>query len=230
MCGRYTLYDLDVLPERFEADERSYAKLRGDLKQRYNIAPSQSVPTVISDGNTRRIELMKWGFIPRWASDPKAAFKYKTFNARSEDIFNKPTWKTAIRHSRCLVPSNGFYEWKDAGDGKQPYLIRPSDQELFAFAGLYGTWKDPNGNDWEMYSIITTTPNAEMTDIHTRMPVILHPDDEARWLDPSNDAPEDIADMLAPYDDGTLEIFEVSRNVNTTRTDEETLVTPLNSQ
>jgi putative SOS response-associated peptidase YedK len=128
------------------------------------------------------------------------------------------------------VPANGFYEWKQGGDGgKQPYFIHPTDQDLFAFAGLYGSWKDQDGNEWETYSIITTTPNREMQDIHTRMPVILHPDDEGRWLDQSNDSPDDIADMLRPYEDGKLEIFQVSREVNANRVDNDTLVTPLNS-
>lgn len=232
MCGRYALYDIDVLPQRFETEERQFAKLRGDINPRYNIGPGQLVPAVRFDKDTgqRRIDLMKWGFIPRWADDPKAVYKYKTFNARAEDIFSKPTWKSAIRHNRCLVPANGFYEWKTVDDGKQPFYIHPSDQDLFAFAGIYNTWTDKDGNDWETYSIITTTPNTEMEPIHNRMPVILHTEDWSRWLDPSNDDPQDIADLLAPYDNGVLELFEVSREVNTIRSDNDTLVLPLNSR
>lgn len=230
MCGRYTLYEVDDLPDRFEVDPAELAALKDELKERYNISPTQLLPTITADSDKRHVQIMRWGYMPHWAKDPKSVFKYKTFNARSEEIFDKPTWKGAIRYHRCLVPSNGFYEWKAVADGKQPYFIHPKDQELFAFAGLFGTWRDVEGMEWSTFSIITTTPNAEMADIHTRMPVILHPGDEDRWLDPTNDNPNDIADLMRPYEDGMLEIWPVSREVNTSRVDNATLIGPLNSK
>ncbi len=231
MCGRYTLYQTGELSDRFKVDQKETEALYEDLKQRYNISPTQILPTVVEKDDKRHLELMRWGFMPVWAKKPGDVFKYKTFNARSEEIFDKATWKNAIRHSRCLVPSNGFYEWRDTPTGKQPFFIRPKDQELFAFAGLYRTWKDPaDGMEWGTYSIITTSPNQEMESIHKRMPVILKPKDETRWLEPANDSPESIADLMQPYDDGMLEIVEVSRAVNTSRTDNDTLIHPLNSQ
>ncbi|MDB5166044.1 MAG: hypothetical protein JWM37_116 [Candidatus Saccharibacteria bacterium] len=230
MCGRYTLFETDELADRFDVDEAEMDALRDDLKKRYNIGPSQIVPTVVQRTDKPHLELMRWGFMPVWAHDPKAVFKYKTFNTRSEDVFDKPTWKKAIRQQRCLVPSNGFYEWLALPDGKQPFFIKPKDQELFAFAGIYNTWKDSEGLEWGTYSILTTTPNQDMERIHNRMPVILKPDDESRWLEPSNETPETIADLLRPYEDGMLDIYEVSRDVNTTRVDNDTLVLPINTQ
>jgi putative SOS response-associated peptidase YedK len=170
---------------------------------------------------------MKWGFLPTWAKDPNDTFKYKTFNARAEDIFEKPTWRSAIRHTRCLIPANGFYEWQALKDGKQPYFIHPKDQQLFAFAGIYNIWKNDQGEELDTYSIITTSPNKEMSEIHNRMPVILHPKNEKQWLDTSNDTPESIVDLLKPYDNGLLEMYKVSRDVNTGRVDNENLIHPL---
>lgn len=230
MCGRYTLFATGELRERYKLQKKELDAIHEGLKERYNIAPSQLVPTVYEKDGKRHMELMKWGFMPIWSKDPKSIFKYKTFNARSEDIFDKPLWKRAIRQTRCLVPSTGFYEWKDTGSGKQPFFIRPKKQDLFSFAGLYSTWKDVEGLEWDTYAIITTSPNKEMEAVHNRMPVILHPKDEERWVEPSNDTPESIADLMRPYDDGKLEIYEVSRDVNTSRVDNDTLVRPVNSQ
>lgn len=230
MCGRYTLYTIDKLDERFRVPAEQVAQLKETLQARYNIGPSGLEPTVTAENGKRRLETMRWGYMPAWAKDAKDVFKYKTFNARSEEIFDKPTWKRAIRHSRCLVPSNGFYEWQATPSGKQPYFVRPKDQELFAFAGVYGRWKDAEGLEWGTYSILTTVPNREMAGIHNRMPVIVRPEDEGRWLEPANESPDGIADILRPYEDGMLEIYPVSPEVNTTRVDDETLVRPLNSQ
>lgn len=230
MCGRYSLYTTDKLGDRFHLEDADIAEITDDLKERYNIGPSQIVPAIIEDESKRRIELMRWGFLPRWAKDTKTVFKYKTFNARAEDIFNKPTWKNAIRHTRCLIPANGFYEWRASPSGKQPFFIHPKDQQLFSFAGVYGAWTDEEGNEWDTCSIVTTNPNKDMESIHDRMPVILEPADEERWLNPDNETPETIAGLMQPYPDGMLEIYPVSREVNTTRIDKDTLVLPVNSK
>lgn len=230
MCGRYALFQTKQLGTRFHVPSDEMRAIEEELKARYNIGPSQTEPAIYEQGGREHIELMHWGFMPHWAHDFKSVFRYKTFNARSEEIFKKPTYRSAIKHTRCLVPSNGFYEWKATKGGKQPYFIRPKDQELFAFAGIYSQWEDESGQEWDTYSILTTEPNNQMEGIHDRMPVILHPDDEEAWLDESLDTPEVLQPLMQPYEDDGLEITEVSREVNSTRVDKETLVLPINSQ
>jgi putative SOS response-associated peptidase YedK len=226
MCGRYALFQIEQLRERF----RIANNLPDGLKARYNIGPSQLEPVIVERNGAPQVEVMKWGFIPRWAKDPKSIFRYKTFNARSEGIFDKPIWKKAIRQTRCLVPANGFYEWKDTDNGKQPFFITPSVNPLFSFAGLYGRWQDQTGFEWGTYSIITTQPNKDMSPIHDRMPVILQPDDEATWLDPSVDDTGLLEHLMQPYPDTLLTINEVSRDVNTIKTDEARLITPIHAK
>ena len=116
----------------------------------------------MSRNGTPELELMKWGFIPEGAKDANSVFRYKTFNARAEGIFEKPTWKNAIRSGRCLVPANGFYEWTKTTDGKQPFFLRPNDGTLCAFAGIYSSWTDPEGVEHGMFAITTTVANQEM--------------------------------------------------------------------
>lgn len=223
MCGRYTLYQQGKLPHLFKVPKKEAEK----FKERYNIAPSQNVPVVVRREDGNHLEEMKWGFMTPWMKDPKDMFKYSMFNARAEGIFEKPTWKKAIRFQRCLVPSNGFYEWKKEDDGKHPFLIRPKDQELFAFGGIYGHWKDAEGKDWGTYSIVTTTPNKEMSSIHNREPLMLKPEDHDLWLDPDMDEPDAIAELIKPYKDGMLQMFEVSRDVNSSRSDEARFIEPI---
>lgn len=220
------MFQIEQLRERF----RIANNLPNGLKQRYNIGPSQLEPVIVSHSGEPSAEVMKWGFIPRWAKNTSSIFRYKTFNARSEGIFDKPIWKKAIRFSRCLVPANGFYEWKNQTDGKQPYFISPSDNPLFSFAGVYGIWQDQTGFEWGTYSIITTAPNKDMAPIHNRMPVILHAEDEATWLDSTVDDPELLAGLMQPYSDNMLLISEVSRDVNTIKTDDSRLITPIHAK
>jgi len=219
-----------MLAKRFNVEETGAKLVYERLHENYNIAPTQTEPTIIGNGKDRAIELMRWGFVAPWMKDLKDTFKYSSFNARSEDIFNKPMWKLAIRQTRCLVPANGFYEWLNTPSGKQPFYIKPRDQEIFSFAGLYGFWKDAEGMEWPNYSIITTHANKEMLDVHHRMPVIVHPGDETRWLDSEIDTPEDLLNIMQPYPDGHLEIIKVSREVNSSRNDGPTLIKPLRSE
>ncbi|MDN5275868.1 MAG: hypothetical protein JWN33_517 [Candidatus Saccharibacteria bacterium] len=230
MCGRYTLYQIEKLQARYNLNKKEAAALLRELKKRYNIAPTQFSPVVTEDKDKNtHIEMMRWGYMPAWAKDPKDVFKYKTFNARSEEIFGKRTWKDAILYRRCLIPANGFYEWQKREDGKQPYFIRPHDDELFSFAGLYATWNN-GGVSYNTFSILTTNPNDQMESIHNRMPVILHRDQESEWLNNNMTDPDHITNYMAPYENGSLELFEVSRDVNASRIDDETLVMPINSR
>jgi putative SOS response-associated peptidase YedK len=220
MCGRYGLYDVNEFSGRFNTVPPEPDVLRPN----WNAAPGQFMPVVTAgteSGGERQIELMKWGLVPFWAKD--AGIGYKMI---------KPAWREPIRHHRCLIPANGFYEWRhEAGKKtKQPYFIHPADQPLFAFAGIYSIWKTPDGETMPTYSIMTTSPNAEMTAIHDRMPVILHPETEGFWLDPAVDDRGLLAELLQPYPDHKLELYEVSPDVNFVRNNDGRLIEPINSQ
>jgi len=212
MCGRYALYTTNEINDRYQV------KGSGALRASYNVAPSQVMPVVTSDG----LHLMRWGLIPPWARDEKIG--YRLINARSETVFDKPMWKKPIMQRRCLIPANGFYEWQKRGDGKHPYFVHLKDEQLFSFAGIWETWRH-EGKIWETYSILTTTPNKDVDAIHDRMPVILHRDDEAQWLAADNE--QDIAVLLRPYGDGKIEAYEVGTEVNTVRVNDEGLIRPI---
>jgi putative SOS response-associated peptidase YedK len=221
MCGRYTLSEVDDLAKRFNV-----AKVPSGLHKNYNVAPTQTMPVITDEGGKRHVELMRWG-IPRFIG--KGQVK-DVFNTRADKAFG--SWKKLVMSQRVLVPATGFYEWKKLKDAtKQPYFIRPKNDDLFSFAGIWNLWKDEDNREIETYSIMTTEPNKEMSGIHNRMPVILHQEDESTWLAPSNDNDRNtIEALLRPYEDNGLEMYEVSRDVNVARTNEERLIYPLNSQ
>jgi putative SOS response-associated peptidase YedK len=169
---------------------------------------------------------MKWGLVPTWARDENIG--YRMINARAEGIFDKPAWRGPIRRHRCLVPASGFYEWQEQPNrsAKQPYYIFPNGEEMFAFAGIYEVRTDDEGGELWTYAIVTTKPNAEMAELHDRMPVILHPEDWDTWLDPSLQDEGPLMELLKPYD-GDLELYEVSTDVNATYNNDRHLVYPL---
>ena len=207
------------------AKRYNLATIPDSISKNFNVAPGQ-VMSVITESESGKptIELMKWGLIPVWAKDPRIG--YKMINARSETIFEKPAWRSVIKKKRCLIPADGFYEWKKQSDAKvkQPFYIHPKQFELFSFAGVWESWKDENNNEIRTYSIITTEPNKEMSSVHDRMPVILHPEDEASWLEPSKVTRDDIEPLLRPFEDNGLEIYEVSKDVNTVKNNDEHLI------
>lgn len=215
MCGRYTLFDIRELEREYPLPEDF------TFEPQYNVAPTQIMPVITEQG----VELMRWGLVPVWAKDEKIG--YRLINARSESVFEKPIWKAVITRKKCLIPANGFYEWKKESSGKQPYFVHPKDQELFMFAGVWEVWKH-DGREWHTYSILTTRANKEMENVHDRMPVILHKADWQQWL--AADRREDIEPLLAPYKDDELELFEVSKDVNVVRTNNDTLIVPINSK
>lgn len=223
MSGRYTLFQIDQLRDRFQLEDG----VPSGVKMRYNIAPGQMAPVIIEHNRQPKLVMMKWGFVPKLAKDANSIFRYKTFNARSENIFEKATWKESIRTRRCLVPANGFYEWTADSAGKQPFFIRPKDQGLFCFAGIYSSWQDPDSVEWDTYSIVTTTSNKEMQLIHERMPVILHPNDEALWLDPSISDAGILYDFMRPYPNDMLLLNKVGPEVNSVKVDNARLMTRL---
>lgn len=220
MCGRYSLKaDISQLAMRFEfaADDVVH-------EPAYNIAPTQQVLTVTHDGE-RHAEHMRWGLIPFWAKDMKIG--YRMINARGETVAEKPSFRTALRKRRCLILADGFYEWqKLGGKQKRPMRITLKSDEPFAFAGLWETWKDPEGELVKSCTIITTSANAFLNSIHERMPVILPQEQESFWLDHEVEDPVALSSVIASYPD-EMDAFEVSTLVNNTRNKGPEVMTPV---
>ncbi|HNX44814.1 MAG TPA: SOS response-associated peptidase, partial [Bacteroidales bacterium] len=208
MCGRFSLTVNEAeLNEFFETSG-------GDAPYvaRYNCAPTQML-AVITNEKPRQLSYFKWGLIPGWAKDPSTG--HKMINARAETLSEKPSYKTALRTRRCLVPADAFYEWRQNGD-KIPYRIFLKNSRLFAFAGLWDRWRAPDGSEISSFTIITTGANEFMQAIHNRMPVILNREDEKLWLG-SNNAGE-LLELLKPYP-GEMDAFPVSKLVNSPAND-----------
>jgi putative SOS response-associated peptidase YedK len=208
MCGRYTLGDSYDLFRRFHINADG-----PEVGQRFNVAPTQHMPVVIRE-TENTLALMQWGLVPAWSKDPKASSGL--INARIEGILNKPRFRMPVRKSRCLVPSDGFYEWKNENGEKTPYYFRRKDRLLFAFAGIYELWDAPVSEVVGGFSILTTQPNELMEPIHNRMPVILREDLERSWLDTHGADIVALLDTLEqPFPSDQLEAYPVSINVNT---------------
>jgi putative SOS response-associated peptidase YedK len=218
MCGRYSLVPTENIATRFDVHQEPLT-----LLPRSNIAPSQVMPVIIRE-DTQRMLSMQWGLIPAWAKELR--MKFSTINARAEGLTSSPVFRGPFRRRRCLVPASGFFEWQPTPRGKQPYCFQLRGGELFAFAGLYDIWRDPQGVDHYSYSIITTTPNELVAPVHNRMPVILHRDGEGSWLDASAQ-PAQLQALLAPYSAEQMEAFPVSRIVNNPANDSDELLQPL---
>ncbi len=221
MCGRFSL-----TKEEIEIEKRFNAKFySNDLVKRYNVAPGQ-LALVISNNKPEELQLFKWGLVPSWADDPKIG--YMMINAKSETIFEKPSFKFLVRKKRCLVISDGFYEWKPiAAKQKQPYRIGMQDDGLFAFAGIWDSWADKtSGEELQTFSIITTDANALVNPIHNRMPVILEREVEGRWLEPDL-SKDDIRELLHPFNETHMKAYPVSDKVNSPRNDTADLIDPV---
>ena len=210
MCGRYRLSRRkQILEEHFSADWND-----AEWSPRYNIAPTQLVPVVRqnADNASREMSLIRWGLIPSWAKDSSKAAAM--INARSETAATKPAFCDALKFRRCLIPADGFYEWQRVDKAKQPYCFEVNHGELFAFAGLLGTWKDQSGKILETCSILTTTPNAVTAPVHDRMPVILDPRFYDPWLYPGSIDTNVVSQFLKPLDAGLMNCFPVGPRVN----------------
>lgn len=210
MCGRFEMHhQADELIERFQL-----AEIKDQYHGNYNIAPSQQSPVITMQDTHRVFETMKWGFIPSWSKDAKIG--YEMINARSEGIETKPSFRSAINQRRCLIPVDGFYEWRKEGNKTIPYHISINSENTFALAGLWEEWHDPDSRKpIRSFSIITTAANKQMSEIHHRMPAILEPDVESSWLATSTPLSEAL-DLLKPYC-GDLKIYPVSSAINTAK-------------
>jgi len=194
----------------------------------YNIAPQSFQPVVRLDAETgeRELTVMRWGLVPFWAKDDKMAFN--TINAKSESVAKSPAFREAWKRRRCLVPADWFYEWKKLDERtKQPYAIGMKDDGIFAFAGLWDTWKDKaSGHELLTYTILTTDPNELLETIHNRMPVIVPPKDYSRWMAPADPAHLPV-DLLRPYPADEMKAWKVSRAVGNVRNNSSGLITPV---
>ncbi len=243
MCGRYCL----------TVDGSALVKLLGLEKAfswmpRFNLAPTQMVPVVrrpplaMAGEVKQQLDLLRWGFVPSWAKDIKVGARM--INARSETVCEKPAFRSAVCQRRCLVPADGFFEWKTlAGGGKQPYCIRMRGGSLFAFAGIWEQWQgdlnqdrglfgeDVSGGVIESFSILTTRPNRLVRSIHDRMPVILDASDFGRWLDPQVREASDVEALVAavaqPLSDSVMEAYPVHSQMNRVAFDQPSVLEPL---
>ena len=221
MCGRYRLSATERLEEVFEADATEAPP------PRYNIAPSQPVQIVRRDNGRRLFVSVRWGLVPFWAKD--ISIGYRMINARGERAPQKPTFREAFARRRCLIPADGFYEWKKTDSRKQPLHIGMKDDSLFAFAGLWDAWKAPDGTLLESCTILTTTPNPLLGDIHDRMPVILSRSHYELWL---TDAPSEVprlAGLMRPFDAALMKCYQVSSLVNSPQHDGPDCIRPVAS-
>ncbi len=230
MCGRYTYYSSAEILEEFSIlpKEDSQTKLALDFPDNYNVAPGQEMPVIVRGEQEHVLEYMVWGIVPSWSKTPDS--KLKLINARREGLLEKSMWKRLVNTKRCVVPARGFYEWKKVVDKKYPYYITPKIGQVLSFAGLWDYWTDGKGNDLYTYTIITTTPNKEMSEIHDRMPVVLDKQKMDMWLEPGEISQGQLDDLLAPAPDGTLELTRVSTEVNNTRNNKKELIYPLEEE
>lgn len=223
MTTRYTLFEIENLSKRFEVADG----VPKGTKRQYNISPTTNAPVVLIQDGKRVIEQRVWGLIPQNAKDTSSVFRYKTFAARSEVIFKKPSLAKAIRTQRCLVPANGFYEWRFSGGEKVPYFVQLSGRPLFAMAGIYSSWTDPEGKECGTYSVVTIDSHSSSS--HTRIPrpVILSSDEEAAWLDLAVSDMTALYGMMRPYTDDALTFIRVSDQIDSTKPDSPDLIAPL---
>lgn len=222
MCGRYVIISSPAaIRALFGYPEQP------NFPPRYNVAPTQPIPIVRLHEGKRQFVLMRWGLIPSWVKDPKGFSLL--INARAESVIDKPAFRNAMRRRRCLIPADGFYEWRDLGGGRRrPYFIRPRKSSgPFAFAGLWETWTGPNGEELDTAAILTTIANRTLSAIHSRMPVILPPDSFTMWLDSAHVEATTAASLLVPLRDELLEAYEISPAVNRVANDSEALIAPL---
>jgi len=207
MCGRFALALTVGFGERFGVDDTGLS-----LSPRYNITPSQQVPIVYTThAGERVVRPMMWGLVPSWTRDTTGA--RPIVNARADTLTERPSFRGPLTRHRCLVPATGFYEWGKSGTQKVPYYIRRRDEAAFAFAGLFDVLRGRDPSLWT-FTIITTDPNALVARIHDRMPAILRPEDEARWIAPGLIDEGEQKEILSPFPQDLLEAYPVSRAIN----------------
>jgi len=212
MCGRFTSFlSPELLSSVFGVTVKSA------LPQRYNIAPTQLVQVVREKAEGRYLSPVRWGLVPSWAKE--LSIGSHMINARCETVHEKPAFRHAIKYSRCIVPANGFYEWEHIGQERHPLYIQMSDGSPIGFAGLWEHWKAPNGDTIESFSILTTTSNKLLENIHDRMPVIISPENFDLWLNHNMHDPLQLQEIYLPFPPEKMTAFQVPTLVNNPRFD-----------
>jgi putative SOS response-associated peptidase YedK len=225
MCARYVI----TSPPAAIRALFGYAE-QPNFPPRYNVAPTQPIPIVRLVEGKRSFGLVRWGFIPAWTKDPKAISLL--INARGESVLDKPSFRTAMRRRRCLLPADGFYEWagkmtaNGAREPRRPYFVRPRSGDPVAFAGLWETWVGPNGEELDTAAIVTMRANRLLAPVHDRMPVVIEPHAFDLWLDCAIVDGETAAALIAPASEGLFECYEVSSAVNRVANDSSELIAP----
>jgi len=218
MCGRYT-----IIAKAEEIEKRFNVEVPKSYTPRYNAAPSQNLP-IITNQSPEGVSFFHWGLIPEWAKNK--SISTKLINARAETLTEKPSFKNSLKQRRCLVLSNGFYEWKQSSKkSKIPYWIHLESKELFAFAGLWESYEDEDQKPVFTFTIITTKANSTISRIHERMPVILKPNSEKIWLS-SEVGTEEHLSLLKPYDEKEMAFYSISPMVNAVANDNPNLILP----
>jgi putative SOS response-associated peptidase YedK len=214
MCGRYTItVTMEELVLRYLTNDTSIIH----YAPKFNAAPMQYIPAVIHTGSRNKIGELRWGLVPSWAQDDKLGSKM--INARAESLLDKASFKKLVSSRRCIIPADGYYDWKKQASSKQPFRIGMRDGSLFSMAALYDIWIDSNGKKLSSCTIITTTPNQPMSEIHDRMPVILRPEDEADWLGRDNHDVQNLMKLLRPYESSRMRAYPVAPAVGNVKND-----------
>jgi putative SOS response-associated peptidase YedK len=222
MCGRYTITaSLDLILAHYHISQITFT-----YAPRYNVAPGQMIPAIISGNNEeKRLGQLKWGFIPSWAKDEKIA--YKMINAKSETVLEKPAFRQSLFKKRCIIPADGFYEWKSVGNGKQPMRFVLNSRGLFSMAGLYDTWVSADGVKVHTCTILTTQANDLVRGIHDRMPCILTSEQAAVWLNRNEQDPLRLLSLLQPFPSETMTVYPVSNRVGNVKHDDPDCILPV---
>ena len=221
MCGRYVLKSsLQQLIDQYGAVPDEVFT----IEPNYNVAPSLHMPVVLEKEGGRKLDRYRWGLVPFWADHVNTG--YSMINARAESLAKKRSFSKPFKSQRCIVPVNGFYEWKRSGSSKIPHFITAKNSPLMHFAGLYEQWESPEGEAVNSYTIITTEANKPVSELHDRMPAMLLPEEFDTWLDPENNDIGALQDLLRPWPDDDIEYYRVSTDVNSVRNNSEQLLEP----
>ena len=221
MCGRYTLAKpLTTIKKHFGP-----IIVKCEYGERYNIAPGQSIPAITLKNNQRELRLMRWGLIPSWTRNIKTV--KALINARSETVHQKPSFRDSFKTHRCLIPADGFIEWKVEEKGKFPNYIFLKSKDIFAFAGIWTKW-DKGALPIYSFSIITTQANTKIAAIHERMPVIMEPSNYKLWLTHDTDS-RTLIDLLSPFNSEKMESYQISQEINSYKNDHDNLLSPISS-